>query len=242
MREDTMDTGLFSCPVCGGPLDSTEKGGSITRRRERCFSCRDKKCRTVLYQPYDKRGSDYIDRITLAYSKLRNNDRWREHSHTTHTAKEWQMLAEGKAIPDIMNLEVTPALAAGEGQSGTKTCPFCAEEILAAAIKCKHCGEMLSKPQASVNQQNVGSPVLRRLGIIIFIGGLIYGVYYLGFFDSSVAVPREEILGQVIGGGRVHNLGLMQTKQNGIMLGFGAAAFGLILALIGEYMGPGAKR
>lgn len=28
--------------------------------------------------------------------------------------------------------------------SETKTCPFCAEEVLAAAIKCKHCGSDLT--------------------------------------------------------------------------------------------------
>jgi hypothetical protein len=28
----------------------------------------------------------------------------------------------------------------------TKRCPYCAEEVLADAIKCKHCGEWLSRP------------------------------------------------------------------------------------------------
>jgi hypothetical protein len=40
-----------------------------------------------------------------------------------------------------------PAPVAAEGRP-TKACPFCAETVLAAAIKCKHCGSDLREPAA----------------------------------------------------------------------------------------------
>lgn len=42
----------------------------------------------------------------------------------------------------------TPQTSAGREPVGraTKVCPFCAENILAAAIKCKHCGSDLAQP------------------------------------------------------------------------------------------------
>ncbi len=41
--------------------------------------------------------------------------------------------------PAAVEAEVPPS----ERSTDTRACPFCAEEILTAAKKCKHCGEML---------------------------------------------------------------------------------------------------
>ena len=44
---------------------------------------------------------------------------------------------EGQAEP------IAQSVSDGEPVAETKTCPFCAEKVLAAAIKCKHCGSDL---------------------------------------------------------------------------------------------------
>ncbi|TAA18735.1 superinfection immunity protein [Pseudoxanthomonas winnipegensis] len=52
----------------------------------------------------------------------------------------WALVNPAGAPTDAPPAEARPPAPARE----TKTCPFCAEEVLAAAVKCKHCGSALA--------------------------------------------------------------------------------------------------
>ena len=70
-----------------------------------------------------------------------------------------------------------------EDQPKTKKCPFCAEEILADAVKCKHCGEWLDKPAIAMQRtkmipqySNAQAPWRLVLLSILSLG--IYDIYW----------------------------------------------------------------
>ena len=127
----------------------------------------------------------------------------------------------------------------------TKTCPYCGEEILAAAKKCKHCGEWLDKSakptgiasatarQASTTTTSPEPPKARKDeitandvaagcavggGMIILYWGIIIGVI---LFILHVTVPsRERMINCVL----EESVSLVQDQADDISSLFGEDA------------------
>jgi zinc-ribbon domain len=121
-------------------------------------------------------------------------------------------------------------------------CPDCGRMVSDQAEACPNCGRpivAIARPQshgdvntsASIPQ---GSPLLKVVGALLFLGGVAFAIYYFAYFDTSVPVPTAEIFGQTIGGGRVNNIGLMQDRQNGLIFSSVAALAGLLLVMMAD--------
>jgi hypothetical protein len=109
----------------------------------------------------------------------------------------------------------------------TKLCPACAEEIKAAAVRCKHCGENLeAKPgPGSTRHYNIGPALLLLLGIALFGYAMTMDVTV----DSGTSY------------GRVANIHLIAQQSNYRNGGAVMALAGLIWGVLGS-RGPRRSR
>lgn len=51
----------------------------------------------------------------------------------------------------------------------TKACPYCGEQVLTVAIKCKHCGSAIDVPTSTVKGQLTARPAYKVAGAIILV-------------------------------------------------------------------------
>jgi hypothetical protein len=87
--------------------------------------------------------------------------------------------------------------------TGTKQCPFCAEDIRVAAKKCKHCGEMLEpfakppplpvvpSPSAPAKPPQIGVAwkAIQALGVFGVIVAAV--AFFLSFYPDKVTFAKD---------------------------------------------------
>ena len=110
----------------------------------------------------------------------------------------------------------------------TKSCPYCDEEIVALARKCRHCGEFLDERLAAARAAESGphmgqDPALRML---LPVGRSLWAVAagYLGLFSMLfVFAPFALITGV---------LAVLDIKKHPEKHGLGRAIFGIVMGAV----------
>jgi hypothetical protein len=84
-----------------------------------------------------------------------------------------------------------------------------------------------SFPQMVVSITQINN-LLKYLGAIMLLGGILGAIYFFFFVDTTVITDQPGI--------RVYNVGLMAHRQNGLILSLASAFLGALLFCTGHYM------
>lgn len=108
-----------------------------------------------------------------------------------------------------------------------KTCPYCAESILAVAKKCKHCGEYLD---ADVRRANTHTPsAMERMIVPVGRPASAIASGYLGLIGIMPMIGLPFSIGAIITG----IVALKTLKKQPDLSGAGRAWFGIICGILG---------
>ena len=100
-------------------------------------------------------------------------------------------------------------------------CPDCGREVSDVAPACPGCGRPIQAASPPVAAKKGGTTSGEVLGSLLFLGGVAGALYYYEFFKTTVETTF----------GTVNNLGLMQDRQNGLLISGGIAVVGLVLGI-----------
>ncbi len=127
----------------------------------------------------------------------------------------------------------------------TKKCPFCTGEILAAAIKCKHCGSAITpesdrSPSSFTNpsQEQKTNPGKKTgkmtLGMALLGAGILLAAYFLTFYNVTAYSSKEAefIANYGVDVPKYADPGRQQTRNLGAAAGMALTVIGTILIVL----------
>ena len=104
----------------------------------------------------------------------------------------------------VVQISQTPPSSPASSVQQTRRCPFCAEEILAAAVKCKHCGSFIegSAPESeivtaqTIPESNASdSDLMEKYGISFQNGVYNFGGYRYEKLSDAVNYAKRQVSG-----------------------------------------------
>jgi TM2 domain-containing membrane protein YozV len=93
--------------------------------------------------------------------------------------------------------DIGDATICQECDSSTKRCPYCAETIKASAVKCRHCGSMLTRPAPPIQAVAVPNSSSNNNGIAAVLSLIIPGAGQM--LKGHIGAGLGWLVGVVIG-------------------------------------------
>jgi RNA polymerase subunit RPABC4/transcription elongation factor Spt4 len=126
-------------------------------------------------------------------------------------------------------------------------CTECGKQVSTHAKACPNCGHPVAEMQASLPVANIKCPYCRKdvasnleicpychmrigslnasgVSSLLIICGILCSIYFWFFYETSVST----------GFGDVNNIGLMQNRQLGLIVGIGVVIIGVIMFAISK--------